>query len=160
MVPRPTALPDDVFVPRSSSAVRAPRARKHLGALVAATITSTAALASAPLGASTASATPEQLTLAIAWTGTQVAAVPPLIDRYTREHRSVHWNVIENVTEQKLLAEERGCGRPARSRPRSLQPAGNRAGRGRKPLHLRGRPAAAPARVLPTQAHRGGARRG
>ena len=55
MVPRPMASPDDVFVPRSSSAGRAPEGRKHLGALVAAPITATAALASAA---------PEQLTLA------------------------------------------------------------------------------------------------
>ena len=49
---------------------------------------------------------PEQLTMAIAWTGTQAAGVPPLLAIYNRENPSVHWNLVENVTEEKLLAEE------------------------------------------------------
>jgi multiple sugar transport system substrate-binding protein len=49
---------------------------------------------------------PEQLTMAIAWTGTQAAGVPPLLKIYNKEHPDVHWNLVENVTEQKLLAEE------------------------------------------------------
>jgi multiple sugar transport system substrate-binding protein len=51
-------------------------------------------------------ADPEQLTMAIAWTGTQGAGVPPLLKIYNQEHPDVHWNLVENVTEQKLLAEE------------------------------------------------------
>jgi multiple sugar transport system substrate-binding protein len=49
---------------------------------------------------------PEQLSLAIAWTGTQAAGVPPLLAIYNKENPQVHWNLVENVTEEKLLAEE------------------------------------------------------
>ena len=52
------------------------------------------------------STSPEQLTMAIAWTGTQAAGVPPLLAMYNKENPSVHWNLVENVTEEKLLAEE------------------------------------------------------
>ena len=79
--------------------------RRLVGAAVAAA-TSTAALALAPFVGPVASASPEQLTLAIAWTGTQAAGVPPLIKLYNKEHPSVQWNVVSNVSEQKLLAEE------------------------------------------------------
>ena len=44
--------------------------------------------------------------MAIAWTGTQAAGVPPLLAMYNKENPSVHWNLVENVTEEKLLAEE------------------------------------------------------
>jgi multiple sugar transport system substrate-binding protein len=44
--------------------------------------------------------------MAIAWTGTQAAGVPPLLKIYNKAHPDVHWNLVENVTEQKLLAEE------------------------------------------------------
>ena len=32
--------------------------------------------------------------------------MPPLIKLYNKEHQLVHWNVVSNVSEQKLLAEE------------------------------------------------------
>ncbi|HVT71264.1 MAG TPA: extracellular solute-binding protein [Trebonia sp.] len=60
---------------------------------------------SASSGAGT-KADPEQLTLAIAWTGSQAATMPPLLKMYNAQHPDVHWNLVENVTEQKLLAEE------------------------------------------------------
>lgn len=88
-------------------------ARKHSRALK----TCTASLGSAALLASSLTAfggftnaasasSPEQLTMAIAWTGTQAMTVPPLLAMYNKEHPSVHWNLVQNVTEQKLLAEE------------------------------------------------------
>jgi multiple sugar transport system substrate-binding protein len=61
---------------------------------------------SSPSSAAGTKSNPEQLTLAIAWTGTQAAGVPPLLQIYNQEHPDVHWNLVENVTEQKLLAEE------------------------------------------------------
>jgi multiple sugar transport system substrate-binding protein len=75
------------------------------GALLAATL----AAYGSPGGQAWASGTsksPEQLTMAIAWTGTQAAGVPPLLAMYNKENPSVHWNLVENVTEEKLLAEE------------------------------------------------------
>lgn len=98
----------DSSAPPSSAAKRGPKLSGRLATLATATatITATAALAATPLGATDASASPEQLTLAIAWTGAQAAGVPPLIKVYNKEHPSVHWSVISNVTEQKLLAEE------------------------------------------------------
>lgn len=109
MVSRLTELRSGGSAQVGSVQNRAPKAKKHLAALVTATITSTAVLGAAPLGvpiASAASASPEQLTFDIAWTGTQAAGVPPLIKLYNKEHPSVHWSVVENVSEQKLLAEE------------------------------------------------------
>ena len=73
------------------------------GALLTATLT-TYAGGNNPTWASGNS--PEQLTMAIAWTGTQAAGVPPLLAMYNKENPSVHWNLVENVTEEKLLAEE------------------------------------------------------
>jgi multiple sugar transport system substrate-binding protein len=58
-------------------------------------------------------ANPEQLTMAIAWTGTQAAGVPPLLQMYNQQHPDVHWNLVENVTEQKLLAEEAASDAPS-----------------------------------------------
>ncbi len=75
------------------------------GALLAATL----AAYGSPGGQAWASGTPkspEQLTMAIAWTGTQAAGVPPLLAMYNKENPSVHWNLVGNVTEEKLLAEE------------------------------------------------------
>lgn len=74
-----------------------------LGALAAGAVT---ACSSGPAAATGTKANPEQLTLAIAWTGTQAATMPPLLKIYNEEHPDVHWNLVENVTEQKLLAEE------------------------------------------------------
>lgn len=51
--------------------------------------------------------------MAIAWTGTQAAGVPPLLKIYNQEHPDVHWNLVENVTEQKLLAEEAAGNAPS-----------------------------------------------
>jgi multiple sugar transport system substrate-binding protein len=71
-------------------------------ALVATTLTAYAG----PAARAWASSQPEQLTMAIAWTGTQAAGVPPLLAVYNKENPGVHWNLVENVTEEKLLAEE------------------------------------------------------
>ena len=76
------------------------------GAVCAAVAATLAACASAPAGGAGTKANPEQLTMAIAWTGMQAATVPPLLKIYNKEHPTVHWNLVENVTEQKLLAEE------------------------------------------------------
>jgi multiple sugar transport system substrate-binding protein len=65
-----------------------------------------AGCSSSPSNGAGTKADPEQLTLAIAWTGQQAATMPPLLKIYNQEHPDVHWNLVENVTEQKLLAEE------------------------------------------------------
>jgi multiple sugar transport system substrate-binding protein len=62
---------------------------------------------------SPASAAPEQLTIAIAWTGPQAAGMPTLMAMYNKENPSVHWTLVENVTEEKLLAEEAAGDAPA-----------------------------------------------
>ncbi len=72
----------------------------------AALLASTMAVYGSFANAASASGSPEQLTMAIAWTGTQAAGVPPLLAMYNKENPSVHWNLVENVTEEKLLAEE------------------------------------------------------
>ncbi len=89
---------------------KAPRPKK--GVLTLGTRTPVL-LASAALAAGTAAvaspaaaAAPEQLTLAIAWTGSQAATMPPLLAIYNKQHPATHWDLVENVTEQKLLAEE------------------------------------------------------
>jgi multiple sugar transport system substrate-binding protein len=74
-----------------------------VGALLAGAL---AACSSSPSGGAGTKADPEQLTIAIAWTGQQAATMPPLLKIYNQEHPDVHWNLVENVTEQKLLAEE------------------------------------------------------
>ena len=74
-------------------------------ALLASTLTAYGSLAD-PAWAASPSKAPEQLTMAIAWTGTQAAGVPPLLAVYNKANPSVHWNLVENVTEEKLLAEE------------------------------------------------------
>ena len=74
-------------------------------ALLASTLTAYGSLAD-PAWAANPSKAPEQLTMAIAWTGTQAAGVPPLLAAYNKANPSVHWNLVENVTEEKLLAEE------------------------------------------------------
>ena len=51
--------------------------------------------------------------MAIAWTGTQAAGVPPLLAIYNKENPTVHWNLVENVTEEKLLAEEAASDAPS-----------------------------------------------
>lgn len=60
----------------------------------------------------TASA-PEQLTMAIAWTGDPAKAVQTLLDTYNASHKSVHWNLVTGVDEQKLLAEEAAGNAPS-----------------------------------------------
>lgn len=65
-----------------------------------------AGCSSSPSGGPGTKAHPEQLTIAVAWTGQQAATMPPLLKLYNQEHPDVHWNLVENVTEQKLLAEE------------------------------------------------------
>lgn len=65
-----------------------------------------AACSSSPPSGAGTKADPEQLTLAIAWTGAQAATLPPLLKIYNEQNPDVHWNLVENVTEQKLLAEE------------------------------------------------------
>ncbi|HXW82251.1 MAG TPA: extracellular solute-binding protein [Acidimicrobiales bacterium] len=70
--------------------------------LLGATLTASGGLTSSAW----ASSAPEQLTMAIAWTGTQAAGVPPLLATYNKENPGVHWNLVENVSEEKLLAEE------------------------------------------------------
>jgi multiple sugar transport system substrate-binding protein len=74
-------------------------------ALLASTLTAYGSVTS-PAWASSSGKAPEQLTMAIAWTGTQAAGVPPLLAMYNKENPGVHWNLVENVTEEKLLAEE------------------------------------------------------
>ncbi|GAA3104664.1 ABC transporter substrate-binding protein [Pseudonocardia yunnanensis] len=73
------------------------------GALVAGALSGCSSSQSSSTGTA---ANPEQLTMAIAWTGTQAAGIPPLLKIYNQEHPNVHWNLVENVNEQKLLAEE------------------------------------------------------
>ena len=96
-----SASPSDGWVPAARGR---PRSASRAVALVATALTSTALLAAVPVAASAAS--PEQLTFDIAWTGAQGAGVPPLINLYNKEHPSVHWTLVQNVPEQKLLAEE------------------------------------------------------
>lgn len=57
--------------------------------------------------------TPEQLTMAIAWTGAPAKAVQTLLDTYNKEHPNLHWNLVTNVTEEKLLAEEAAGNAPS-----------------------------------------------
>jgi multiple sugar transport system substrate-binding protein len=79
----------------------------------AALVGALAACSSSPSGGAGTKANPEQLTIAIAWTGQQAATMPPLIKMYNQEHPDVHWNLVENVTEQKLLAEEAAGNAPS-----------------------------------------------
>jgi multiple sugar transport system substrate-binding protein len=79
----------------------------------AALLASTMAVYGGFANAAAASGSPEQLTMAIAWTGTQAAGVPPLLAIYNKENPSVHWNLVENVTEEKLLAEEAASDAPS-----------------------------------------------
>jgi multiple sugar transport system substrate-binding protein len=79
----------------------------------AALLASTMAVSGGFADAAFASGSPEQLTMAIAWTGTQAAGVPPLLAIYNKENPTVHWNLVENVTEEKLLAEEAASDAPS-----------------------------------------------
>jgi multiple sugar transport system substrate-binding protein len=79
----------------------------------AALLASTMAVSGGFADAAFASSSPEQLTMAIAWTGTQAAGVPPLLAIYNKENPTVHWNLVENVTEEKLLAEEAASDAPS-----------------------------------------------
>ncbi|WP_433293694.1 extracellular solute-binding protein [Pseudonocardia sp. CA-142604] len=83
-------------------------ARARLGALTCGALLASAlaGCSSSPSSGTGTEAHPEQLTMAIAWTGTQAAGVPPLLKIYNQEHPNVHWNLVDNVNEQKLLAEE------------------------------------------------------
>src|ERR1700685_18070 len=89
--------------PRRARLIRTSFCALSFGALL---LSALAACSSNPSSGAGTKANPEQLTLAIAWTGTQAAGVPPLLKMYNQEHPDVHWNLVENVTEQKLLAEE------------------------------------------------------
>src|ERR1700749_949109 len=89
--------------PNGKRAARACLATLGCGALLSGTTSGYGGLLTQ---AHAGSAPAEQLTLAIAWTGTQAAGVPPLLKIYNQEHPSAHWNLVENVNEQKLLAEE------------------------------------------------------
>jgi multiple sugar transport system substrate-binding protein len=102
------------FTPKTPR--RARLVRTGCGAFGALLIGVLAACSSSPSSGSGATGTkadPEQLTMAIAWTGTQAAGVPPLLKIYNQQHPDVHWNLIENVTEQKLLAEEAAGNAPS-----------------------------------------------
>lgn len=84
------------------------RSRQRLATLSATTLLcgALASYGAQGPGAWASSTPPEQLTLAIARTGTQAAGAPPLLAIYIKENPQVHWNLVENVTEEKLLAEE------------------------------------------------------
>lgn len=56
---------------------------------------------------------PEQLNMAIAWTGAPAKAVQSLLDTYNKSQTKVHWNLVTNVTEEKLLAEEAAGNAPS-----------------------------------------------
>lgn len=56
---------------------------------------------------------PEQLTMAIAWTGAPANAVQTLLNTYNKAHPNVHWNLVTNVTEEKLLAQEAAGNAPS-----------------------------------------------